>query len=301
VTRRLAVMKPIMRTSHLLGILASAALFGVSARARADEAQPPLSGGAPVDKAACLDAVSKGQSLRDVHRMVLARDQFRVCARPECPGVVRADCATWAGEIEKSLPTLVLSAKDSAGNDATDVKVTADDLPLVDTLDGAAVAMDSGPHTLRFVRADGSTATQQVLVGEGEKLKAIAVVLALPPAVVESTDSSAVHPTMAAPSTPGGKTRLVGIVLGGAGVVTTGVGIGVAFAAKSKDNQAAGEGGAARVADSTSAVHEATGATVVFGVGLAMVAAGAVVWLSAPHSQAAVGTNGREVIARWTF
>ena len=40
------------------------------------------------EKALCLDAASKGQTLRDNRKLIEARDQFRVCARQGCPGAV---------------------------------------------------------------------------------------------------------------------------------------------------------------------------------------------------------------------
>src|SRR5580704_15746858 len=75
------------------------------------------------DKAACLDASSQAQTLRDAHQLVEARDQLRICARQICPAVVQADCATWLDAVEKSLPTVVLTAKDGRGGDVINVKV----------------------------------------------------------------------------------------------------------------------------------------------------------------------------------
>ncbi len=274
-----------MKTSLVLGALACAAL--TSPDARADGA----------DKAACLAAASQGQVQRDAHKLIEAREQFRFCARPQCPKVVQSDCTTWVTDLDRTVPTVVLSAKDAAGEDITDVSVTADGQTLATSLSGDALPVNPGPHTFKFERADGSVATQQVLIKEGDKLRSVAVVLA------RQAPAAAVHDVAGTPTAeePGKTARILGIVAGGAGVVTAGIGIGVAFAAKSKDNQSQGEPGIARQSDSSSAVTEGNVATGLLVAGAVMVAGGVVLWLTAPRAKAAVGMNGRELLVRWTF
>jgi hypothetical protein len=293
------------RTLSCLGIVTCAALS--AAAARGDGGPPAPTGPAAVDQAACLDAVSKGQRLRTAHKLVEAREHFRVCARAECPAVVQSDCTNWMGEMEARLPGVVLSAKDGAGRDVVDVKVSVDGQPLAGTLDGQAVAVDPGLRTFRFERGDGSAATQQVLVKEGDKAQSVSVVLSGPGAP-SSSPAEAVAPASdgsggGAPpaSTPTSTARLLGLVLGGAGIVGMGVGAAVALDAKSKDDRAAGEPGTARQTDSSSAVSEGNVATVVLGVGAAMAVAGVILWLTAPTERVAVGTDGRAVILRGSF
>jgi hypothetical protein len=308
-----------MKRWIVLGLSACAALS--AGLARADGAPPTPAG--RVDKATCLTAVTSGQRLRDTHKLVAAREQFRVCGRSECPAVVRSDCASWLAELDKTLPTVVLSAKDGAGRYVVDVRVSVDGQPLVGKLNGQAVAVDLGLHTFRFERLDDASkvATQQALVKEGEKAQSVSVVLseagsAAPPpssSADAASDGSARPATTPPPSTstPGSTFRLLGLVLGGAGVVGMGVGTGIALDAKSKDNRAANETGTAQKNDSVSAVNEGNVATVVLVVGAAMAAAGVVLWLTAPSATTggpaesatnlALATDGREVILRGTF
>lgn len=121
------------------------------------------------DKAACLGAASKGQSLRDERKLVEAREQFRICAQQSCPGAVAQDCAGWLEGVEKSLPTVVLSATDASGAAKTDVKVTVDGAPFVSKLDGGAVPMNPGTHKFRFEFADGKVVERDVVVAQGQK------------------------------------------------------------------------------------------------------------------------------------
>lgn len=204
------------------------------------------------EKAVCLDAASKGQTLRDSHQLVEAREALRVCAREVCPAVVRSDCAGWLDAVEKVLPTVVLTAKDGAGADLVNVKVSVDGRLLVTSLDGRALPMNPGPHTFHFEAADGTSVYQQVLVPEGAQGRAVAVVLGAPPAapVAPVTAAPALPVGGPMPSTPavteadektagsgGGGLRKVGWIVGGVGVVGLGVGaVGGAMAMANKSS-----------------------------------------------------------------
>jgi len=276
-------------------------------------------GAGPIDKAACLDAVGKGQRFRDTHKLVEARQKFRVCARAECPTVVQTDCAGWLADVEKTLPTVVLSARIRGGRDVVDVSVTMDDAPLVGTLDGQAVPVNPGLHTFRFERASGPAATVQKLVKEGEKAQGVVVVFS-----TAETLGAAPGPSSEAPSgpsrtpameKPGNAVRILGLLIGGAGVLGMGAGTGLAIDAKSKDNTAANEPGALRQTDSASAVGEGNVATVLLGVGAAMAVAGVVLWVVAPSTKSdrpaapvsvrtpglAIGTHGRGFLLWGSF
>jgi hypothetical protein len=169
---------------------------------------------------------------------VEAREQFRICGRQQCPGMVQQDCGTWLGEVEKSLPTVVLSAKSPGGADLVDVQVSVDGQPLATKLDGQAVPTNPGPHLFHFALRDGTQLDQQVLVKEGEKNRAVVAVLGKPaeasspptppppapeqPAAPEAPKPVAESPvaTGKAPST----LKTLGWVAGGLGVVGLGVG-----------------------------------------------------------------------------
>jgi hypothetical protein len=197
-----------MKTGAWLGALVAAGLM--AAPSRAD------------DKAACLDAASKAQSLRDAHKLVEAREQLRACAAARCPAVVQNDCATWLVEVERALPTVVLAAKNTAGADLVDVRVSVDGDPLLSKLEGQALAMNAGPHTFHFAGADGTSLDSRVVVKEGEKNQTVSVVL-----------GAAAQSTPAVPAGGAGAPsplKTVGWVLGGAGVV--GLGVAAAFGVK---------------------------------------------------------------------
>jgi hypothetical protein len=129
-----------------------------------------------IDKAACVAAAQEGQELRDAKRLGEAREKLLLCAQSACPEVIRNDCTGWLDDIESRRSSLVFSAKDAAGNDLSDVKVSAGGKLIVDRLDGSAVFLDPGAYTLVF-EAGGKQTEKKVIVAEGQKARAIDIVI----------------------------------------------------------------------------------------------------------------------------
>ena len=183
------------------------------------------------DKSACVDAASRGQTLRDAHKLVEARDQFRVCAQRQCPSVVQQDCAGWLDAAERGIATVVVTAKTSAGADLVDVTVRVDGQPLLTKLNGDSVPMNPGQHTFHFELADGTQLDQPVVIKEGQKDQSVAVVLK------RAGEPSTPPPPTGGPSTAGSTGgggqaggvpwKTVGWVVGAVGVA--GLGMGTAF------------------------------------------------------------------------
>jgi hypothetical protein len=245
-------------------------------------------------RAVCFDASEKAQTLRADHKLIEARDQFRLCLAPACPATMRADCSGWLGDAEKAIPTVVFSAKDAAGNDVLDVTVTLDERVLTTKLDGTAVPVNPGVHTFRFQWPDGSAREHQVLVVEGQKDMVVAVSLA-PAAttpVLVSPSPAATPPPLAPPPTLTTKEatpspwRTMGWVAGGVGVV--GLGLGAVFTGVTLSDRSAAGCDAAKKCTNYGALQSAMNTAPVAGVGLigggAFVVAGALL-LIVPHSK----------------
>lgn len=134
---------------------------------------------ASADTAQCVAASEKGQKLRSQGKLREARESFVVCGADSCPSLVRHDCSQWNAELAATLPTVVFGAKDKAGKDLFDVKITMDDAPLATKLDGKGVTVDPGKHVFKF-EATGLAGlppvTETYLIKEGEKARALNVV-----------------------------------------------------------------------------------------------------------------------------
>jgi hypothetical protein len=98
-----------------------------------------------------------------------------------CPRVVKRDCDRWIGEVESSLPTVVVTARDARGQDLVDVRVYFDDQLVTEHLDGKSITLDPGPHTMRCEVGGAKPLTTEVVVHEGEKARVLPVQFEGPP------------------------------------------------------------------------------------------------------------------------
>jgi hypothetical protein len=264
---------------RLLSVVAVAAALA-SATAFADE------------RAACLDAAEKGQRFRDTHRLVEAREELRACAAAGCPAVVQTDCAEWLVDVERALPSVVLTAKSGAGADLVDVTVSVDGKPLASKLDGQAVPMNAGPHTFRFEAPDGTTAEEQVVVIEGEKNKSVSVTLLGRVAVAPAPSPAPASPVVASQDGLGTR-RLVALIAGGAGVASLAVGSVFGLLTISEKNQQETDCPSPCLAaahnlalgDHSTGITDGAVSTVAFIAGAALVAGGAVLFFTSGPSR----------------
>jgi hypothetical protein len=249
------------------------------------------------DRATCLNAAGEGQTLRDEHKLVEARDRFRVCAAATCPSAVQTDCAGWFNEVDRSIPTIVLAAKDETGNDVFDVHVSLDGAPLTAKLDGTSLPMDPGPHTFRFAWLDGASTDRVILVREGQK---DTIVTAQHPPKALQIAPNPVAPELLVPAMPTTSTRpnglrTAGFVLAGTGLAAAAVGSVFGILTFSEASHAKSECGSAGCGDNTnpSAVSDMHTArtygnvsTATFISGGALVAVGAVfIWRGWPKKE----------------
>lgn len=184
-----------MKKTFLLPALLAAVVapLATTAPARAD------------DKAECIAASEKAQSLRDDKRFSQTRELLLSCAREVCPAVIKKDCAEQLADLEKKIPSVVLGAKDHSGHDIVAVKVAIDGKPAAESLDGKAIQLDPGVHTFRFETAGEDPVEQKVVVAEGEQSRPVTVTFGQP-------DGGG-----------GGETKrgapIAGIVVGGVGLI----------------------------------------------------------------------------------
>jgi hypothetical protein len=141
------------------------------------------------DKDACASASEQAQQLRSRGKLIEARDQLLACSRRACPAVVKEDCERILTDVEASIPSVVVNARDPDNKDTVAVRVLADGAPLAETLTGLAIPLDPGAHTLRFELAGAKVVEQRVVVHEAEKNRVITVAFESltpkPPRVVE--------------------------------------------------------------------------------------------------------------------
>jgi hypothetical protein len=103
---------------------------------------------------------------------------------------VRRDCSAWLEDIADAMPSVVIEARDEAGNALLDVSVFSGDQLLATHLDGKALPLDPGAHDLRF-EYKGQIQTLRVVALEGQAYRHVAVRFEQQPASHPAAASSA--------------------------------------------------------------------------------------------------------------
>jgi hypothetical protein len=243
-----------------------------------------------------------------------------VCAASSCPGEVRKECLRRIDLVNVSIPTVVIEAKDGAGNDLAAVKVTMDGDVLAERLDGSAISLDPGAHTFTFELAGQPSVTKQLVIREGQKDRrevlqfgaspaATPAKTATPAAKGPATSSIESSVDQVSSSSSGGTQKVIAIVAAGVGVAGIGVGTIFGLSAMSKHDDAnakcpgacTDQAGVELWNDARSAGNISTIGFVVGGVGLAT---GAILWLTAKPSrttafQGGVGPGSVQIRGTW--
>jgi hypothetical protein len=255
-----------------------------------------LAASADATKRQCVDENTRAQSLRRDGKLEAARAQLQRCGQSACPALVRADCARRLDDLESAQPTIIFDVRDGSGHDRVDVRVTVDGEPLADRLDGKALRVDPGAHTFVFTVADQPPVTQTFVIRESEKERSERIVIGSAPASLPVFPVAGPRTPDSRPgnaSAPGlGGRRILGLVMGGAGVAGLGVGTVFGVLASSAWNSAKSACGgdtshcsnvAAASADRSTTQTDGTVSTTAFVAGGVLLVAGTIVFLTAGH------------------
>jgi hypothetical protein len=118
--------------------------------------------------------------LRRKGSLLAAHEKLMVCAQEGCPGPVANDCATWMGEVEASLSSVVFAVSDAAGQDVIDTQVYANGQLISQRADGRAIAIDPGTYTFRFEAPPRAAVEETVSIRQSEKNRIVRVVFPAP-------------------------------------------------------------------------------------------------------------------------
>jgi hypothetical protein len=258
---------------------------------------------AAADAERCLAAHEIAQEQRLRGHYVDARAALLVCVQPECPRLVSRDCATWLGEVEASVSTVVFAVDDSAGHNLIHVRISSDGKVLSEQADGRALPLDPGVRTLRFEAEGYTPAEETVSIRESEKGRMVRVTLSplagAAPRNMRTADTHVDHSPRAPVATR--HRRLVRSSYALSGLAAAGLGVGVFYALAGKrryDNLVAScgrEDGCSERATDAGALRYVV-ADVAFGVAGAAAVGALVSYLFArrlhDHGQLTVGVGG---------
>jgi len=190
-------------------VLLGVAAFGVVAPRAARAEGPALD---------CPSSSEEGQRLRDKNRYLDAREMFRACSRPTCPGIVRKDCSKWLAELDDSQPSIVIAAQDAAGADIAAVKVEVDGRVIASKTDGSAIPVDPGEHTFTVEAAGHKPTTVRLVVRVNEKNRLVRVTFDDGPKAPAATKIEPPRP----PAAESRGVPVLGLTLAGVGALAMG-------------------------------------------------------------------------------
>lgn len=138
---------------------------------------------------ACFDAFEQTQSARRDGRLIEARDAAIVCSADACPRTISKECVKWVSELQPIIPGLVFDVRLDDDSNITDVAVNVDGKHVLSKLDGKALPVDPGEHTLSFFTPGFPPIETKVVALEGDKARRVQVTFRKPgqaPPVVEA-------------------------------------------------------------------------------------------------------------------
>ncbi len=251
------------------------------------------------DLDACIAASESALVARKAGKLIDSRAQLAICSAMSCPEVVRTTCQQRLTEVNAAIPSIVFVARDGAGRDVTGASLVIDGKAYAERLDGRAIVLDPGEHEFRFDAPGQDPVIAKFVMREGERDRRENILIGPPPppAPPSAQPPLAAQPVApaadAASGKPGGADgsgqRTLGLVVGGVGVAGLGVGrlFGLIASSQWSSSQRACSSTSCTnhdqaVSDKSSASSSALVATISFIAGGAALAAGGVIYLTAP-------------------
>jgi hypothetical protein len=148
-----------------LGLLL--ALCSWARQASAEDAAP--------SKASCAEAYESAQESRASGALQDTRSRLAFCAQTECPAFVQKDCARWLQEVDRELPSVVLSVVglDAEAARAASLKIDGREVP--EPLSGKSISLDPGKHEFVLERPGAEPLTRTILAQQGVQHRSVEI------------------------------------------------------------------------------------------------------------------------------
>jgi len=164
--------------------------------------------------------------------LVSARASALRCSQAECPALLRTDCAEWFAELERQVPSVVISVR-AGENDVAGAAVSVDGKPLDRALNGEPIELDPGHHVFEVTPAGKPKLSREVVLAAGEKARQL--VFELPSETTAATVTK--EPTAPPPVATHRPVPLATWVLSGTAVAAAGAGAVFGVLALSKRSE----------------------------------------------------------------
>jgi hypothetical protein len=227
------------------------------------------------DLASCNAALIRGQELAQKGRLLAARAAFPACLRAECDEALRAVCANFVGELRTRIPSLRVEAHGPNGA-VTGLRLYVDGELVAFPLQ--AIELDPGDHVVRVEATSFVPKEEHVVLTEADRPRSL--VLSLTSLVAEPAPA----PLPVAPSVaPPPKIPWTVYALGGTSAI--GLGSFAFFALEGRNTESSLRATCpSGPCDSSGMRREYLAADI--SLGLALVAAGAALWIALTRASA---------------
>jgi hypothetical protein len=200
--------------------------ISASAEAAAQSTEPAAQD--PSDeKAACIGAFDQAQVDRAASHYLASQKQLLMCARPVCGNGLMAECTQMYTELDRAIPSVVLTVHDDASNvDLTAVDVSVDGHPFTKVLDGKPIPIDPGEYEFVFSVPGREPVRRSLVVGTGDKYRQVQVAFPASRPLVRSAPIASSSVAVDTPATARGVPTM-SYVLGGVGIAGIGTFVGL--------------------------------------------------------------------------
>lgn len=131
----------------------------------------------------CVANHEEAQVLRSSGSLKKAREALIACSKPVCPSVVRVECADLLRDVDKSMPTITVAAREK-GKDVFNVTVHIDGELVSKRLDGKQIELDPGVHKFKVSLEGWPDIEREILISSGAKDREITFDFGQPDPVV---------------------------------------------------------------------------------------------------------------------
>jgi hypothetical protein len=182
---------------------------------------PAQSAESPVTQ--CASAYESAQLLRQRGKLLAARDEANVCAREQCPEIARRDCARWAEELGREVPSVVVVVRDDADHDVPARRLLVDGALRPEITTGRPLELDPGSHVFRIERPNAAPFERSVTVYQGERDRVLRITAPSPPTTPPAVGVVAAVPSVVPPTTKEAPSYAPAFVVAGFSLVAFGV------------------------------------------------------------------------------
>lgn len=123
----------------------------------------------------CIEDFERAQRTRKSGKLLQARGEFRACADPSCPSMLRKDCTDALAELGTAIPSVRVKLEDEKGNELGGFSLEIDGARV--EVGAEPIELDPGRHSLVFSSA-GKSVEKTVTLRSGDV--AVPVIAAFP-------------------------------------------------------------------------------------------------------------------------